>query len=96
MKSKSLKEKDKNCSGVDIWGLIIKKLEENGQTVDWLAEQVSQGTKTFYWHYSRKRIKTDMLWDISVILDHDFFEYYSEYLQKLMLKKELKLHSTDF
>jgi len=88
MKSKSLKEKDGEYADFDIWGQINQKLEENGQTVNWLAEQVPQGRKTFNWYYGRKRIKTDMLWDISVILEHDFFEYCSKYVQKLLAKKE--------
>ena len=87
MRHKSLKEQSEEFV-FDLWGQIIQKLEENGQTVDWLAEQVPQGKKTFYWHYSRKRIKTDMLWDISEILGHNFFEYCSEYVQKLLAKKE--------
>jgi len=86
MKTKTLKEKE--YADFDIWGQINQKLEENGQTVDWLAGQVPQGKKTFNWYYSRNRIKTDMLWDISVILEHNFFEYCSEYVQMLLAKKE--------
>ena len=87
MKSKSLKEKDKEFADFDIWGQINQKLEETGQTVDWLAEQVPQGRKTFNWYYSRKQIKTDMLWDISEILKCNFFKYCSEYTQKVLEEK---------
>ena len=87
MKNRLFSEED---ADFDIWGQINQKLEENGQTVNWLAEQVPQGKKTFNWYYSRKRIKTDMLWDISVILNHNFFVYCSEYVQKLLAKKEKK------
>jgi hypothetical protein len=81
------KEKYEEFADYDLWGQIKQKLEGNGQTVDWLAEQVPQGKKTFNWYYSRNRIKTDMLWDISVILDHNLFEYCSKYVQKLLARK---------
>ena len=87
MKSKFLKEADEDLKDFDIWGQIIKKLEENGKTVDWLSEQVPQGKKTFYWFYYRKRIKTDMLMDVSRILKHNFFEYCSEFVERALAKK---------
>jgi hypothetical protein len=95
MKSKSVKEKNEDTLSVNLWLQIKQKLEETNQTIDWLAEQVPQGKKTFYWHYSRKSIKTDMLWDISKILKHDFFKYCSEYIQKLLAEKRKKAKQVD-
>jgi len=88
MNSKSSKERDEEHDVLDIWRIIKQKLEEKGQTIDWLSEQVPQGKKTFNWYYGRKRINTDMLYDISTILDHKFFKYYSDRLEIILEKKK--------
>jgi len=88
MENESSENQYEEIDNYDIWGEIKQKLEEKGQTVDWLSEQVSQGKKSFYWHYSRKRIKTDMLFEISNILKRNFFEYYSKSIEKFLLSKK--------
>ena len=72
---------------LDVWGLIVQKLEERGKTIAWLSEQVPAGKRRFYWYYKRNRIKTDMMGDISDILKHNFFKDCSLFVQKVLAKK---------
>ena len=93
MRIKATKKREREDDDLDIWGLIRQKLAEKSKTVEWLSEQVPQGKKTFNWFYSRDRINTDMLWDVSEILGYNFFKDCSEHVQRVLA--EMKKAETE-
>ena len=68
---------------IDIGALILQRLKENGQAVSWLAAKVNSDRSNFYRILKRKYIDTQMLMDISKVLDYDFFACLSEYYKKM-------------
>ena len=80
MKSKS-SQKEESIS-FELWRQITQKLEENGKTIEWLAEQLPIEKKTFYWFYYRRRMTIHMLLFISEILQHNYVKFCSDYFQK--------------
>ena len=67
---------------IPIGKLIQVKLEEKGLPVAWLAEQIPCGRANVYKIFNKQSIDTEMLRRISVILEFDFFQYYSQQLKK--------------
>lgn len=67
---------------IPIGRLIQEKLEERGLTAAWLAEQISCGRANVYKIFNKHSIDTEMLRRISIVLDFDFFQYYSQQLKK--------------
>jgi len=66
----------------DIGALVFQKLKENGQAVSWLAKKVNSDRSNFYRILKRKHIDTQLLLDISRVLNFDFFACFSEYISK--------------
>lgn len=52
-------------------------LKERGQSVVWLARQLSYSRTNIYKLFGKSTIDTGVLLRISVILHHDFFTEYS-------------------
>jgi hypothetical protein len=60
-------------------GSIIKKIfDERGESVSWFAKQLYCDRTNIYSIFKRESIDTALLVKISIILNHDFFKYYSE------------------
>lgn len=60
-------------------GSIIKgKFEELGLPVSWFAKELCCDRTNVYSIFKRESIDTSLLVKISLILNHDFFLYYSQ------------------
>lgn len=57
---------------------IKKRIKEKGITIVWFSSQLSCTRANVYKIFEKKSLDTDLLLRISVILDYDFFELYSE------------------
>jgi hypothetical protein len=66
---------------VHIGNLIRQKLEEKDRSMAWLARKVNCDSSNFCKLLTRSHINTELLFHISIILDEDFFAYYSEALR---------------
>ncbi len=63
-------------------------------TVTWLARQLNCHRVNVYDIFNRRTVDTELLWRISVILDHDFFHDISIEIQH-MLKPEAPASRTE-
>jgi hypothetical protein len=63
---------------IHIGNLIRKKLKEDGRSVSWFAKKVNCDRTNVYKIFHKPYIEALQLLRISLILDHDFFTYYSK------------------
>lgn len=66
----------------DIGAVIREKLRERGKSVVWLARQLSCSRTNVYKIFDKHSVDTQELLRISVILNYDFFQHYSEEYKK--------------
>lgn len=59
---------------------IREKLKEQGRSVTWLAKQLSCTRENLYNVFSKDHVNTDLLLNISMILNHDFFKEFSDFI----------------
>ena len=59
--------------------LIKVELRKQGRSITWLSAQLGCSRQNMYKLFERQWIYTDLLLRISVIMDCDFFKFYSEY-----------------
>jgi len=64
-------------SPLHIGKTIRKHLEEKGMTKSEFARRISTSPQNVYGIFKRKSIDSDLLKQISICLDFDFFQYYS-------------------
>ena len=64
-----------------IGSLIRQKVDEKGITIVRFADQLACTRANVYKIFSKKSIDTDTLLRISMILEFDFFEIYSQHYQ---------------
>ena len=57
-----------------IGNLIRTELDRQGRSITWLAEEVHYSRENLYKIFRRPWINTDLLFRISDVLHHDFFE----------------------
>ena len=62
---------------IHIGDIIKKQFDAQGHTVSWFAKQLCCDRTNIYSIFKRKSIDTALLEKISMILNHDFFKYYS-------------------
>lgn len=67
-----------NQSEFHIGNKIRKQLEKDGRSIKWLAEKLYFERANIYRLLKKPYIDTDLLLRISVMLEHDFFAYYSD------------------
>jgi len=67
---------------IHIGSLIKKKMEEDGRKTGWLAKQIHCKESNIYKIYEKSSINSELLLHISQALQMDFFEYYSNLVQK--------------
>ena len=72
--------------GIYIGELIHKELRKKERSVSWLAEKVHCDRSNFYRILTKAHIDCGLLLRISLVLDCDFFIYYSSLIKKI--KKE--------
>lgn len=63
---------------IHIGQLIKEELKNQGRSITWLAKQLGCSRQNLYKIFERKWIYTDMLLKISLIMDFDFFQFYSD------------------
>ena len=63
---------------IHIGNIIKKQFDTQGSTVSWFAKQLCCDRTNISSIFKRESIDTALLEKISVILNHDFFKYYSE------------------
>ena len=63
---------------IHIGNIIKKQFDAQGCTVSWLAKQLCCDRTNIYSIFKRESIDTALLEKISIILNHDFFKYYSQ------------------
>jgi hypothetical protein len=73
-------DKDNNREHIHIGNIICRKLEENGQKKNWLAEKISYDSSSLCKMLKSSSLHADMILRISEAMNHDFFSYYSSYL----------------
>lgn len=61
--------------------LIEKELRRQERTVTWLARKINCDRRNVYNVFERTYIDTELLLRISIVLQTDFFAYYSRALQ---------------
>lgn len=71
----------------DIGHLIKMELSRQGRSVSWLASQIGCTRQNMNYLLNRSFIYTDLLLRISEVLDHDFFQYYSNHWKAKHLSK---------
>jgi plasmid maintenance system antidote protein VapI len=62
---------------IHIGSIIKEKFDELGLSVSWFAKELCCDRTNVYSIFKRESIDTSLLVKISIILDHDFFRYYS-------------------
>ncbi|MCQ2222498.1 MAG: helix-turn-helix transcriptional regulator [Bacteroidaceae bacterium] len=60
--------------------IIRQKVKERGKSVVWLSRELSCSRTNVYKLYDKSSIDTDVLLRLSVILNCDFFAFYSQEL----------------
>ena len=69
-------------------GRIIKDvLHRQGRSITWLADELHYSRQNMYKIFTREWIHTDLLLKISIVMNHDFYKYFSDY--QYTNKKEL-------
>lgn len=62
--------------------LIKAELLRQGRSITWLSKQVNCSRENLYKLFMRPWINTDLLFEISKALDHDFFVDCSEFYRE--------------
>jgi len=68
---------------IHIGCLIKSKLEDDGRSVQWLAERIKCNRANVYDIFKRTSIDTDLLLNICLALKYDFFLHLSEFFKNL-------------
>jgi lambda repressor-like predicted transcriptional regulator len=66
---------------IHIGKIIAQKLQEDGRTVKWLADKIEVAKSTVYKCLKRPSIDCARLMEISLAMDVNFFQIYSDALQ---------------
>ncbi len=66
---------------VHIGQLIEQELRRQRRSVSWFAKELYCDRTNVYKLFRKESVDTSLLYRISVILSHDFFRYYSDYLR---------------
>jgi hypothetical protein len=69
------------CKEIHLGNIIKKRLEYDGRSVRWFAEQMNSDRSNMYKLLSRSHLSTDFIIRASKIIEHDFFKDVSDLLQ---------------
>ena len=67
---------------IDIGSIIRQKMNEQGTTIAWLAQQVHCDRSNLGKQLQNAHIYPELLLKISIALKTDFFAHYSQYVQE--------------
>ncbi len=70
---------------IHIGNIIRQELKQQRQSVSWLAYQLNTDRSNMYRILKKRNLDAELLRRISVILNHDFFQYYSRDLHLYLL-----------
>ena len=67
---------------IHIGKLMQKKITEDGHTISWFARKIHRERSAIYAIFKNPHIHTSLLVQISIVLDYDFFQCFSDHLAK--------------
>ncbi|GHT88500.1 hypothetical protein FACS189474_3850 [Bacteroidia bacterium] len=70
--------------------LIHNKLKEEGRTTLWLAKKMCCDQSNIYKIFKKIDMDTRQLTQISIIMEFNFFDYYSQFVRENIEKKDKK------
>jgi len=62
--------------------LIREKMEREGRKAEWLAQKLACHRNNVYRIYQQEHLHPELLIKISIILKHNFFSYYFNYVEE--------------
>jgi len=65
---------------IDIGKLICVKLRDDCRSISWLAKKLNQDKSNLAKILKKESINTQLLFEISAVLEFDFFSYYCKEL----------------
>jgi len=71
-----------------IGDLIRKKLKDGGQKEEWLAKQINCQNSNISKIFKKPSLNSDLLLEISVALEENIHQYYTDIYHDKMLKKK--------
>lgn len=74
--------KKQHQNELHIGKLIKSELSRQGRSITWLSTQVNCTRENLYKVFRRSWIYTDLLFEISIALDYDFFKEYSDFYKR--------------
>jgi len=77
-------------SKIDIGTIIQEQMKNRKQKALWLAMQISCDRSNIYKLFNKRSINTDVLLNISLALDHDFFQLYSNLFETIRQQRKTK------
>lgn len=72
-----------------IGDLIKEELEKQERTVSWFARKLSCDRSNVYRLFQKESIDSGLLVRISIVLNRDFFSYFSD-----RIKEKMRLHDS--
>jgi hypothetical protein len=69
---------------IHIGKLIKQKLDENDRSISWLAKKVGCDRGNLFRALLQNEIQAGLLFRISIVLEADFFAYYSDKLKDML------------
>ena len=73
---------------IHIGEIIQNTMNEQGRRASWLAQELSYERSNVYRIFKSSSIDTALLFRISIILNTDFFSYYSHALKEEFVAKQ--------
>jgi hypothetical protein len=67
---------------IHIGKLIHEKLSENDRSIAWLAKNIHCDPSNLNKTLKQNHIDTELLLLISIVMDYDFFVFYSDFIKK--------------
>ena len=67
---------------IDIGKAIHEEMEKQSISVSFMAQKLNTNRRRIYRIFGKQSIDTDVLLQICIILEHDFFKLYSETFAK--------------
>lgn len=68
---------------VHIGKLIQSRLKEDGRSATWLAQKLHYSRNNVYKIFEKQSIDTELLLHICIVLNFDFFTYYSQSVSQI-------------
>ncbi|MDR0367820.1 MAG: hypothetical protein LBH82_01605 [Bacteroidales bacterium] len=70
---------DNNMKEIPIGEIVCNRMKYEGRSKKWLARKLGYSKDRLYRALKREYMSTEVLLQISIAMDHDFFSYLTEY-----------------